>query len=60
MKIEIATEPLVAGTVTIISAISIAATTILSTPEARSTATVAIVTISALAYVTVVFIRGSK
>ena len=60
MKIEIATEPLVAGTVTIISAISIAATAILSTPEARSTATVAIVTISALAYATVVFIRGGK
>ena len=60
MKIEIATEPLVAGTVTIISAISIAATAILSTPEARNMATAAIVTISALAYATVVFIRRSK
>ena len=60
MKIEIATESLVAGTVTIVSVISIAATAILSTPEVRSTATAAIVTISALAYATVVFIRRSK
>jgi len=60
MKIEIATEPLVAGTVTMVSVISIAATAILATPEARSTATAAIITISTLAYATVVFIRRSR
>ena len=60
MKIEIATEPLVTGTVTITSVISIAATAIFSAPENRNTATAAIVTICAITYATVVFIRKGK
>jgi len=48
MKIEITTEPLIAGTVTVSSVICIAAISILSKPESSNTATAAIVTITAL------------
>ena len=49
MKVEIATEPLIVGIVTFISAICITATVILSEPENKNTATAAILTITALA-----------
>jgi len=50
MKFEIATEPLVAGTVTSISVISAAAIAILSGPENTIVAATAVLSIAALTY----------
>jgi len=58
MKFEIATEPLVAGTVTSISVISAAAIAILSGPENTIVAATAVLSIAALTYS--VFIKKVK
>jgi hypothetical protein len=58
MKFEIATEPLVADTVTSISVISAAAIAILSGPENTIVAATAVLSIAALTYS--VFIKKVK
>jgi len=58
MKFEIATEPLVAGTVTSISVISAAAIAILSGPENTIVAATAVLSIAVLTYS--VFIKKVK
>jgi hypothetical protein len=60
MKFEIATEPLIAGTVTSVSVISAAAIAILSGPENIIVAAIAVLSIAALTYSTVVFIKKPK
>jgi hypothetical protein len=50
MRLEFATEPLVIGTITIVSAVAVAAVAVLSSPENKLTAVSAIISISALTY----------
>ena len=60
MRLEFATEPLVIGTVTTVSAVAVAAIAILSGPENRSTAVSAIISISALTYSAGVLIKRPR
>ena len=57
MKIEIATDPLIVGTVTIFSAVSVAAVAILAEPSNKISAIAAILSISGVTYACGAFLK---